>query len=211
MITLQVDEGALVWCAAWTTEPYQMAINYEARIKEFAPFCKDNKARQCGTFWVYDLDDLEDTTTDGVDTQASYDVTTAWKYNQDVHIILSGLTEEVNYDYIYCFAEDDEDEVNQPVGASYTDSELTNKMPYSTGVAGSQVLLTRTQIGPVKVLDESPASFTNLQMQDITAYSSKIIVTFQRSEMSQFQFWFALCIWQMEPRLCWDIQAACPA
>ena len=30
---------------------------------------------------------------------------TTWKYNRDVDIIVSGLTEETDYPYIYCFAE----------------------------------------------------------------------------------------------------------
>ena len=40
-----------------------------------------------------DLDDLEDGSNDGVNGQSDYDDVTKWKYNQDVHIVLSGLTE----------------------------------------------------------------------------------------------------------------------
>ena len=78
-ITLQVDEGAKVWCAAWTEEPTVgvggpaiQESNFEALIKSQTTACKDNKERQCGSFWVYDLDDLEDTADDSMTTQASY-------------------------------------------------------------------------------------------------------------------------------------------
>ena len=47
---------------------------------------------------MYDLDDLEDTSADGMTTQAQYDAATAWKYNQDVDIIVAGLIEAEMYD-----------------------------------------------------------------------------------------------------------------
>lgn len=35
-------------------------------------------------FWVYDLDDLEDSALDGVSSRADYDSADEWKYNQDL-------------------------------------------------------------------------------------------------------------------------------
>jgi hypothetical protein len=139
LITRQVDEGSKVWCAAWKEDPLLISgagsNNYETKIKNFAPNCQDNKGRQCGAFWIYDLDDLEDTTTDGVASQADYDSTTQWKYNQDVDIILYNLEEETDYPFIYCFAEDDEDEATQPNTPRRrrgVPPSLPNKMIYST-------------------------------------------------------------------------------
>lgn len=37
--------------------------------------------------------------------EAQYDAST-WKYNRDVNLVLSGLTEATMYDHIYCFAEE---------------------------------------------------------------------------------------------------------
>ena len=53
--------------------------------------CQDSSGNECGSFWVYDLDDLEDTTADGVATPADFD--TSWKYQQDVSILLLNLEE----------------------------------------------------------------------------------------------------------------------
>jgi len=57
-ITLQVDEGARVWCAAWTSQPASFSSTYSTQIKNYASQCSDAEGRRCGTFWVYDLDDL---------------------------------------------------------------------------------------------------------------------------------------------------------
>merc|ERR1719197_850256 len=97
---------------------------YEAKIKEKQGTCQDNKGRQCGDFWVYDLDDLEDTAMDGVNVQTEYDETNRWKYNQDVDIILYNLIEKTDYGYIYCYAQDDEVD-----GVGNT----PNKMQYNSG------------------------------------------------------------------------------
>lgn len=127
-----------------------------------------------GHFWIYDLDDLEDTTADGVDTQADYDSIDNWKYNQDVDIILSQLTEELQYSYIYCYAQDDEDD---GVGGN------ANKMIWNSATTGSDNVHTMgTEIGTIETLDESPPSFTYLAMLDPTAYNDRIIVTFQLNE-----------------------------
>jgi hypothetical protein len=175
MITLQVDEGAKVWCAAWTAMPVNFATNYINDIKNYAPFCKDNKAQRCGTFWVYDLDDLEDTGSDEVTTQADYDQDTKWKYNRDVYIILSGLTEAVQYSHIYCYAEDDE---TDGIGGG-----SPNQMTFNTGPASaSMVASTKTAIGPVTVLDETPPRFVQLKMDDPTAANNQIVVTFSLNE-----------------------------
>eukprot|EP00931_Biecheleriopsis_adriatica_P047271 TRINITY_DN27224_c0_g2_i1.p1 TRINITY_DN27224_c0_g2~~TRINITY_DN27224_c0_g2_i1.p1 ORF type:complete len:3147 (+),score=582.09 TRINITY_DN27224_c0_g2_i1:27-9467(+) len=175
IITLQVDEGAKVWCAAWDTDPGLTSLNYEAQIKGMANDCQDNKGRQCGSFWIYDLDDLEDTTTDGMDTQADYDSSVNWKYNQDVDIIVSGLTEEKDYPFIYCYAEDDESDGN---GGS------PNKMLFDdTGQSGpNNVHTIKTGIGTVQTLDESPPTFKKLSMMDPTDFNDRIIVTFALNE-----------------------------
>lgn len=55
-------------------------------------FRQDSLGNECGTFWVYDLDDLEDTTADGVATPADFDAS-HWKYQQDVTILLFNLEE----------------------------------------------------------------------------------------------------------------------
>jgi len=175
LITLQVDEGSKVWCAAWKDDPVLDNSNYETTIKNWSPQCQDNKGRQCGTFWVYDLDDLEDTAADGVSTRADYDSTANWKFNQDVDIIVYGLIEEQDYPYIYCYAEDDE---NDGVGGS------PNKMIFDAAAnAGPDNVHTmKVEIGTVQTLDESPPSFTKLSMRDPTLYNNMIIVTFQMNE-----------------------------
>ena len=64
LITLQVDDGAKAWCAAWQTSnfPTITSANYMTHIKAFSSSCKDNKGSQCGNFWIYDSDDMEDDT-----------------------------------------------------------------------------------------------------------------------------------------------------
>jgi len=177
IITLQVDEGSRVWCGAWINDPGLTGANMETTLKNYAPTCQDNKGRQCGTFWIYDLDDFEDVPgDDNVAGQADYDKWENWKYNQDVDIILFGLTEEQDYQYIYCYAEDDE---NDGIGA------LANKMIYSSLPADAysdNVYTMGQEIGTVQTLDESPPSFTYLAMEDPTAFNDRIIVTFQLNE-----------------------------
>jgi len=174
-ITLRVDEGARVWCAAWASPPPSIAGSYESLIKGFAANCADTQSRACGSFWVYDFDDLEDSASDGVAAISDYNAAGTWTYNEDVEIVLSGLTEELEYSHIYCFAEDDEDD---GVGST------PNIMVYSSpsAPAASQVLHVQTQLGSVTTLDESPPSFTTLAIDDPTAYETKIIVTFSLNE-----------------------------
>lgn len=171
LVTLQVDEGAKVWCAAWSTNPLLTSSNYATKIKDYAPKCQDSKGRQCGTFWVYDLDDMEDTTSDGLSTLAEYVSDTRWKYNQDVDIILFGLTEQLDYGYIYCYAEDDE---GDGLGSN------PNVMAWNAGT--NNVVAMKTEIGTVQTLDESPPIFTKLSMLDPTIYDDRIIVTFKLNE-----------------------------
>ncbi|CAK8989373.1 unnamed protein product [Durusdinium trenchii] len=169
IITLQVDEGAKVWCAAWSSDPVLSATaqDYEVRIKAEAGTCSDNLGNQCGTFWVYDMDDIVDVINadDGVASRAEYEATN-WKYLRDVDIIVSGLTEETDYPYIYCYAEDDE---------------LTpNKMIFDSAATGpSNVHTMWTEIGTIQTLDETPPSFTKLAITDPT---DVISVTFQLNE-----------------------------
>jgi hypothetical protein len=101
-ITLQVDEGALVWCAAWAgSPPSGVATDFETLIKDGAVgSCSDDQGRPCGSFWVYDLDDLEDTPLDGVVNMTDYENTSVWRYQEDVTIVLAGLEERTSYDYI---------------------------------------------------------------------------------------------------------------
>eukprot|EP00928_Gymnodinium_smaydae_P040215 TRINITY_DN27306_c0_g6_i1.p1 TRINITY_DN27306_c0_g6~~TRINITY_DN27306_c0_g6_i1.p1 ORF type:complete len:5181 (-),score=906.80 TRINITY_DN27306_c0_g6_i1:179-15013(-) len=177
-ITLRVDEGARIWCAAWPAQPLNFAVTWESKIKGFAPKChEEREQKQCGSFWVYDLDDTEDTSADGLATRSAYDgegATPVWRHNEDLNIILSGLTEATSYNYIYCYAEDDEAD---------GDGSSSNKMTYNSGtVAGSKITSIRTELGSVTTLDESPPSFTQLQIQDPTAGDTSIVVTFALNE-----------------------------
>ena len=171
IITVQVDEGAMIWCAAWSTDPaFTDSTDAENQIKSQQTNCEDGRGNQCGTFWVYDLDDIEDADADGVTSRTDYDDIYKWKYNQDVDIIVSGLTEETNYPFIYCFAQDDE------VPA--------NKMIFdSTGNFGPSNVYTLQQgIGTVQTLDESPPIFTELTIPDPTALNDRIVITFKLNE-----------------------------
>jgi len=177
IITLQVDEGSRVWCAAWAqgNDPVLTPLNYEAKIKGNAASCMDNKGRQCGTFWIYDLDDIEDSALDGVTSRATYDDVANWKFNQDVDIIVYKLIEKTTYPHIYCFAEDDE---TDGIGSS------PNKMLFDSAAnAGPKNVHTISLgIGTISTLDESPPSFTQLSMLDPTAFNDRIIVTFSMNE-----------------------------
>jgi hypothetical protein len=205
LITLQVDEGSQVWCGAWTSARTWVDGNYdhETDIEAVAAAgnCYENTPakRPCGSFWVYDLDDIEDgDATDLVTTQASYDSAT-WFANQDVEIIVDGLDEQVDYPYIYCFAEDDEDTLlgmvyDPPRGSSgwvHTGKASPNKMWYhTTGTTsmplGPQNTHTISQgvggIGTIQTLDESPPIFQTLKIQDPTAVDDTIVVTFTLNE-----------------------------
>ncbi|CAJ1402439.1 unnamed protein product [Effrenium voratum] len=171
-VTLRVDEGSKIWCAAWTEEPDGISVDFEVLIKSKSANCTDSFGNECGSFWVYDLDDLEDSTDDGVFTQADFD-SSNWKYHQDVSILLTNLQEATEYSHIYCFAQDDEDDGlgNQP-----------NKMTFNTSAATSQVSLIRDAIGSVTTLDETPPTFTLLEIQDPTALNDRIQVTFTLNE-----------------------------
>jgi hypothetical protein len=177
LITLQVDEGAKVWCAAWstTTVPVIDGSTYISAIKGKSADCSDSpQGNMCGTFWIYDLDDLEDDTGDGVASQADYDDRFAWKFNRDVDIVLSGLTAETDYTHIYCHAEDDE---SDGLGNS------PNPTFFDTGAAdASKVSVIQAAIGTVRTLDESPPSFTSLSVQDPTAQNNQITITLELNE-----------------------------
>ena len=111
----------------------------------------------------------------GNNGEAEYDSSAQWKYNQDVDIIVSGLVEQTDYPYIYCYAEDDE---TDGVGSA------PNKMMFDSAAnAGpSNVHTIKTSIGTVKTLDESPPTFTKLAMLDPTANNDRIVVTFSLNE-----------------------------
>ncbi|CAE8720003.1 unnamed protein product [Polarella glacialis] len=166
-ITLQVDEGSRLYCAAWTSAPASMSSNYEALIKAAKSTCHDSLGRECGSFWVYDLDDFEDTSGDGVTTISEYVAAGTWRFDEDVQIVLSGLVEQTAYSHIYCYAEDDE---TDGVGSS------PNKMPFE-GVDDFRVA-----IASVTTLDESPPAFTQLSIADPTAAEGTIAVTFALNE-----------------------------
>ncbi|CAJ1414200.1 unnamed protein product [Effrenium voratum] len=173
IITLQVDEGAKVWCAAWATDPVLTATaqDYEVRIKAQSSTCSDNLGNTCGTFWVYDMDDIVDVINadDGVSSRTEYEATT-WKYNRDVDIIVSGLTEETDYPYIYCYAEDDELTPNKMIFDSVLDAGPRN------------VHTMWTEIGTIQTLDETPPSFTKLAIRDPTLTNDVITVTLALNE-----------------------------
>ena len=92
------------------------------------------------------------------------------------------------YDYIYCYAEDDEDDgarlteqklacpVSSAVKARGADMErgtgsAANKMVFNTGVQASQVEFIRNQLGSIVTLDETPPTFTALEIQDMKRWS----------------------------------------
>ncbi|CAE7397007.1 unnamed protein product [Symbiodinium pilosum] len=179
IITLQVDEGAMVWCAAWATDPGLTSGNYETMIKGQQSTCHDSKGRQCGTFWIYDLDDLEDTAADGVSTQAEYESLDNWRFNQDFDIIVSGLSEQTNYPYIYCYAEDDETD-----GGSSGPGSAPNKMMWDdvANALPSNVHTIWAGIGTVQTLDETPPEFTQLSIKDPTDANDRLVVTFSLNE-----------------------------
>jgi hypothetical protein len=177
-ITLQVDEGSKVWCGAWQTDPSLTvtvgAQNYITWIKAQAhnavQDCMDIHKNQCGNFWIYDLDDIEDgDSTDLVTTQAEYDAS-LWKQDRDVEILLNNLVEEVDYQYIYCHAEDDES--------------APNVMQFDTvaNAGPDNVWTIRNAFGTVQTLDESMPIFKQLEVYDPTANNDRIIVTFTLNE-----------------------------
>jgi hypothetical protein len=173
-LALRVDEGARIWCTAWTKQPANFSVNYEAQIKAESYRCQDDRSTPCGGFWIYDLDDLEDSADDGVGNQSDYDHPALWKSGADVNIILTGLTEATTYNHIYCFAEDDEVD---GIGS------MPNGMPLLSGpMNDSNVEAVRHAIGPVTTLDETPPTFTRLQLQDPTARDDRLVVTFALNE-----------------------------
>merc|ERR1719487_751987 len=82
-ITLKVDEGARVWCAAWTTATkptafLNLATLDAATAESEVRFalnggCEDAAGTACGYFWVVDDADIYDLeSTDGVTSLATY-------------------------------------------------------------------------------------------------------------------------------------------
>eukprot|EP00913_Durusdinium_trenchii_P027300 g25611.t1 len=142
LVTLQVDEGAMVWCAAWSADP-AFTDSTDAETE---------RGERRGGLGRADYDDLY-----------------KWKPREDVDIVVSGLTEETDYPFIYCFAQDDET--------------VPNKMFFdSAGSSGDNVHTMQQEIGTVKTLDESPPIFTMLSIADPTALNDRIVVTFQLNE-----------------------------
>ena len=41
---------------------------------------------------------------------ASYRDERTWRHNEDVIVVLKGLSEQTEYSHLYCYAEDDEDD-----------------------------------------------------------------------------------------------------
>ncbi|CAE7498925.1 unnamed protein product [Symbiodinium natans] len=181
-ITIQADEGVRLWCAAWPTETPPTdglgfplnATNFEDIIKDGASLqCTDSRGAACGSFWVYDLDDLEDTSLDGLASLPAYRDDQTWRHNEDVVILLSGLSEQTEYSHIYCYAEDDEDD---GLGAA------PNKMTYDTGDLRSQVVVIHQGLGNMTTLDETPPIFTQLSIQDPTNFQDRIEIAFALNE-----------------------------
>ncbi|CAK8986555.1 Uncharacterized protein SCF082_LOCUS597 [Durusdinium trenchii] len=174
-LTLQMDEGSKLWCGAWEAEPTGMSTDFESLIKE-ANCSESRAARPCGSFWIYDLDDVEDTALDGVSSLSDY--ADAYRIGHDVQLSITGLKEKTDYAYIYCFAEDDE---TDGLGSS------PNKMSFdatsaATTDARSLVASVSTAIGAVQTLDETPPSFTELSVVDPTASEGVIVVSFALNE-----------------------------
>lgn len=174
LITLQVDEGAKVWCAAWETVPspaWTSTADAITAIQAKQEYCHDGRGNECGNFWVFDLDDIEDGAADGVSSRAQYDEWGRWRFNQDVDIIVDGLNEEVNHTHIFCYAEDDEASPNTMIFDAAPPSPSPNNMHTM-----------QEEIGTVETLDETPPTFTRLALKDPTADNDRLVVTFQLNE-----------------------------
>ncbi|CAK9095833.1 Uncharacterized protein SCF082_LOCUS45001 [Durusdinium trenchii] len=191
-LTLQMDEGSKLWCGVESSDPTGMSTDFESLIKE-ANCSESRAARPCGSFWIYDLDDVEDggrclghkgsihrtrqdTALDGVSSLSDY--ADAYRIGHDVQLSITGLKEKTDYAYIYCFAEDDE---TDGLGSS------PNKMSFdatsaATTDARSLVASVSTAIGAVQTLDETPPSFTELSVVDPTASEGVIVVSFALNE-----------------------------
>merc|ERR1711871_670149 len=89
------------------------------------------------------------------------------------------MTHENGYGFV-CFAEDDwkieadNAVVLSPNSASPADP---NKTPLSTAEA------VRDAIGIKTTLDQAPPTFTRLELEDPTAFNTKIVVTFSLNEL----------------------------
>ena len=69
-LTIRLDEGAKVYCAAYVAEPAGWdAFTYDSTLRAAASTCMDMQNATCGSFWVYDIDDIEDGAADGVSTK----------------------------------------------------------------------------------------------------------------------------------------------
>merc|ERR1719482_1455981 len=87
-VTLQVDEGARVYCAAFDADPGFGSSTYRAGITSQNLTCMNMQKTSCGSFWVYDLDDLEDGAADGVTSQNDYD-SALHRVNENLEILLT--------------------------------------------------------------------------------------------------------------------------
>ena len=115
----------------------------------------DIHKNSCGNFWIYDLDDIEDGDSESpyaVTTQAEYD-SALWKQDRDVEILLNNLDEEVDYQYIYCHAEDDE------TGSSCLGGACPNVMQFDTvsNAGPDNVVTIRNEVEEVTQQDQSAA------------------------------------------------------
>ncbi|CAJ1388164.1 unnamed protein product [Effrenium voratum] len=171
-----------VWCAAWATDPGLTSANYQTPGGGRGTLIKAQAAN------CQDVDDIDDGAADGVTSQAEYDSSDNWKYNQDFDIIISGLAEETDYPYIYCYAEDDARLQDEPDGLGTT----PNVMIFDDVVPGLHT--SRTLAGPdnvhtiwastgtVQTLDESPPEFTTLAIKDPSDFNDRLVVTFALNE-----------------------------
>jgi hypothetical protein len=162
-LTLRVDEGSRVYCAAFQSDPGYDASSYENGIKNSGS-CMDMHKIACGSFWVYDLDDIEDGANDGVTSQSGYG-TALYRADENVKVLLTGLAVETKYTHIFCYAEDDE---TDGLGS------MPNKVSFAAAVAF------QAGIGSVTTLDESPPYFTSILAKSTS--ETAIQVTFVLSE-----------------------------
>ena len=67
--------------------------------------CSAEFAHARGSLWARHLRSRQRRQADGHGMLGFCLQATTWKYNRDVDIIVSGLNEETDYPYIYCYAE----------------------------------------------------------------------------------------------------------
>jgi len=172
-LTLQLNEPGTLWCAA--AELDTSAVNKN---------CKESGVQDSSLgaycYWeMYIKGSKMENTVFRADVHESFrdvdiEVNAIWEKDTIGH---AALNHEHPYK-IFCFAEDN--------WKLRTDSAARNSPNYIAGEPNkspwSAVTAFKEGIGMQTTLDETPPSFTQLAIQDPTAYNTKIIVTFSLNE-----------------------------